>query len=648
MPRSAPRLRSVCILAALLAAGACTDRNPASAPEAAAPALPPSAVAMLTCTVSVRDATLACRAPETAAAPGVSAAILGGQGEYVRLSSANTQYDGSSVFRTEVTLENLTAQALGTANGSTPSPEGVRVFFNAGPIVTAGSGTVEVANEDGEAFFTAAGQEYFRYDGILPPGSTTAAREWRFSVPATVTSFSFGVLVAAPVRGEGGWLSVSPLAPSLPVGDTLRLAATLRNSAGGVLDGAPPATWTSADSGVVTVDSRGLLRAKAAGKATVTAGVNGRTASVDVHVYADSSNPLSSIVSFRALESTVTADGVDSVRFEIRTRGAAVPPGMAVRLLSPNGFRWAGCSGPVSFEGAANEGTYRCATTVAEGWPSGAWRVDSVTAGAAHGRRGIGHAGLLAAGAQGYIYVNSPAEDRTPPELHVFTLSPTTIRAGVDVLEALIIAGDQQSGLYRAGVIFSSPGNPRYGCTSTPHLGQSLCRMGFAPWLVPGTWKADSVWVQDENGNRLVMTTAQLDSAGFPTQFTMTGTNPDTVPPQITAFSFSPDTVAGNGVDSVTVTLTATEPQDASGVWFLDMEFEREDDTSVRRRCLLNGSGRVLERTMTCKLAFGPGDAGAWRVRYIRAIDFMNLSRVYFTGDVDRAGFPWSLTITAP
>jgi hypothetical protein len=136
-------LSSSLLLAVSLAAAACTDRDPAGP----APALPASALSMMTCTVSVRAGTLQCDAP--GAGPGVSAAVLGGQGVNVRLASSGMAYDGDSIFRMDVTVENLTEQALGTADGVTPSADGVRVFFHSGPTATAGEGTVAVANADG-------------------------------------------------------------------------------------------------------------------------------------------------------------------------------------------------------------------------------------------------------------------------------------------------------------------------------------------------------------------------------------------------------------------------------------------------------------------------------------------------------------------
>jgi hypothetical protein len=199
MHRSVPRA----LLAALvLAAAACSDRNPAPLPEIPGVEVPPPVHAALRCRMDVRARKLACApaAPETA--PGVSPLIIGGQGTNVLLTSTGTSYDSTTqILRSDVTVQNLMAQALGTTDGAFPAPEGVRVFFHSGPVVTEGTGEASVANADGEATFTAGAQPYFQYAGLLTTGSTTAPREWRFAVPRTVVFFEFTVFVAAPVPG---------------------------------------------------------------------------------------------------------------------------------------------------------------------------------------------------------------------------------------------------------------------------------------------------------------------------------------------------------------------------------------------------------------------------------------------------------------
>ncbi|HEX6037401.1 MAG TPA: hypothetical protein VFZ20_05160, partial [Longimicrobium sp.] len=146
MRRTATHLSSLVALG-LLTLAACSDRNPASPPDGPAP-LPPSALAAVTCTASVADGTVACGGANGVSVPGVNAAVIGGQGVYVRLASSGASYDGADTFRVNVTVENLMPQALGTSDGVTPSADGVRVFFASGPTATGGSGPVAVANED--------------------------------------------------------------------------------------------------------------------------------------------------------------------------------------------------------------------------------------------------------------------------------------------------------------------------------------------------------------------------------------------------------------------------------------------------------------------------------------------------------------------
>jgi hypothetical protein len=183
------RLRAAAGALALLLGAGCVDRT-ATGPELLPPPDAPGRSAVLACRANVRAGTVECASPAPGAGGG-SAVILGGQGINVRLRSTNPSYDGVDTFRIDVTVENLTGQALGTTDGVTPAPEGVRVFFAHGPA--SATGEVTVANATGEAAFMAAAQKYFQYDGLLAPGDTTAPLEWRFSMPPTVESFELGV-----------------------------------------------------------------------------------------------------------------------------------------------------------------------------------------------------------------------------------------------------------------------------------------------------------------------------------------------------------------------------------------------------------------------------------------------------------------------
>lgn len=155
---------------------------------------------VIACHADLVSGSLDCERPNPDPVAGLALAVtLGGQGTYVQLTSSNVSYDGQKVFQADVTVQNLIGQPLGTTDGTTLDPAGVRVFFHTGPVVTGGSGNVAVANADGTGTFTGTKQPYFQYDEVLATGVTSAPKTWRWNLNGGVTTFAFEVYVTAEV-----------------------------------------------------------------------------------------------------------------------------------------------------------------------------------------------------------------------------------------------------------------------------------------------------------------------------------------------------------------------------------------------------------------------------------------------------------------
>jgi alpha-tubulin suppressor-like RCC1 family protein len=161
-------------------------------------------------------ATLRQHAPPTAAigvlrptgsvrtAMGSRDVYFGQQGVDVFVGTDSVTYDGSSTFKFMATIQNLSTEPLGSADGRTPSSDSIIVFFSLVPVVTSGTGSITVEDVAGTNTFTASNQPYYEYPGLLPSNGTSVPVAWVFGLPPTVMAFNFDVYVAAQVPDTGG------------------------------------------------------------------------------------------------------------------------------------------------------------------------------------------------------------------------------------------------------------------------------------------------------------------------------------------------------------------------------------------------------------------------------------------------------------
>ena len=104
---------------------------------------------------------------------------------------------------------------------------------------------------------------------VSTAGLVTAVGNGSASITAHVGAVSGSAAVT--VAQEASAVVVSPVADTVPVGDTVRLAAEVSDANGHAVVGEGLLAWSSSDPAVATVDESGLVSGVAPGKTTITA-----------------------------------------------------------------------------------------------------------------------------------------------------------------------------------------------------------------------------------------------------------------------------------------------------------------------------------------------------------------------------------------
>lgn len=260
-----------------LCVSACVDVGAPASPVAPSPVVrgsaDPVALTSLRCSASTRTQLVRCAVPDGGG--GSRDVIIGGQNQYVTLTSTNVQV-AADTFAFDVTVTNLIPQALGTTNGTTGDPAGIRVFFDAGPTSTTG-GTVIVANPDGTGTFTGTGQPYYQYDAVLQQNAVSASKRWKLALTPEVTDFTFDVYLSTAVQFPVGYVDGIPYTLSLNPGESLILPGAVRSLVGNVVPG-EVVSWSTSASGTAAVAGTQVTAGGANGFATLTASSSARPA----------------------------------------------------------------------------------------------------------------------------------------------------------------------------------------------------------------------------------------------------------------------------------------------------------------------------------------------------------------------------------
>ena len=218
--------------------------------------------------------TLGDRTPKAGAA-GQPNIIIGGQGVYVTVTTSDVNYDaGTGAFTFNTTIRNLIPQPMGTKDTIPPidtqDPKGVRAFFSSGPTVTGGTGAISVV-PDGVDIFTAPDQPYYQYLTILDQFEVTSPKTWQLNMPATVTSFTFVLLVSAEVPRPDGYIDLQVGSGTVTPPTDKVATWVVRNANGTVAANQNIMTWSSSDTTRATVDASGNVNPLRAGTTVITA-----------------------------------------------------------------------------------------------------------------------------------------------------------------------------------------------------------------------------------------------------------------------------------------------------------------------------------------------------------------------------------------
>lgn len=124
---------------------------------------------------------------------------------------------------------------------------------------------------------------------------------------AACSSYGTSVVDSEKPSTAQATIAISPASSNLQVGGTVQLAATTRDASGAVLTGRAIA-WSSANAGISSVNSNGLVTAVSAGSTQITASSEGISSSAAITISAPAPVPVAS-VSVTPASSTVQVGG---------------------------------------------------------------------------------------------------------------------------------------------------------------------------------------------------------------------------------------------------------------------------------------------------------------------------------------------------
>ncbi len=262
------RLAPPILLAALAVAG-CRSGEKQPPPET-----------RIACTAVRATASIHCRNAVITASgvPAVdrsgSALLLTAQGVDVRvLTSAISWTDTGVSF--DAAIQNLAGQRIGSSNGDTADPRGIRMVFVAPEAELAGAAApaqviaapVE-SSVTGRDSVTGASQPFVKFAALLDSGAVTAPTRVQLSIPANAPSATFALVVVAPVKHPHGWLRIAPAAVVVAIGRPRTLEAELRDALGRAMP-STAVTWSTSTIENADVTSDGAVNGKKTGIARV-------------------------------------------------------------------------------------------------------------------------------------------------------------------------------------------------------------------------------------------------------------------------------------------------------------------------------------------------------------------------------------------
>ena len=338
--------RRALFLAGLFVAVSCSDAGNPLEPGPRPQPKPEDVLQALDCSVSVGGSfSCAPMQPGAGGAQGSGFTYVGGQNVYVQLAASNfVNTPSDSTLQIDVTIKNLIPQALGTTDGVTEDPYGVRVWFLEDPVTNPGGLMASVRNPDGFDFFSNANQAYFEYDTIIKPDSVSGARSWRLKYdPAAGPSATifFRVLLRTQVKWEAGWVDVTPDVDTVAPGATVQLTAVTRNKLGDTTGVSQNVTWTSSNPDIATVDANGLVTGDSAGTVYIKADPQGVQAP-DSALIVVNSEPTIIPDTVEALSNVLVHDPAPGVLVNANDgdAGQSVWVVAADSILTANGVAW--------------------------------------------------------------------------------------------------------------------------------------------------------------------------------------------------------------------------------------------------------------------------------------------------------------------